>query len=317
MFENGFSVCCCWVVYLAVMITSLVLFSQSYGSVEVGTMALLQNKFSKKFDPEVYYSGRYFTGLAKTYISYPLQFQSLIFSNLNDSKADSGAITSTTSSGSIITVSINLQYYLRPEKLLDIYLKWPVTDRLKNDLKLSVRQAVSSTTNLYRPIDFREKRAEIEAKMSNSVGNILKNNFFSDLKQFAISQVILEAKDVQGYLDALITSKQQLQTQQVGLVNQKKSEIDTVKANATAVVANIRSLSVAEVQTERGTRIATIDSKFADDIQASSLLLRTKLSTTYSGGLAPADLSIAYANFQIWVSNMNSRNAGTFVLGFS
>lgn len=199
MFDSGLGIGCCCFIYIALIVTSMILFSQAYETVQPGNFAILQNKFTKKFDPEIYFSGRYYTGIAKRFISYPTKYQTIIFSSRR-SDAEAPPIASTTSSGSTLQVACLVQYLIRPERILDIYVKWPDQARHKSDLLLSIKQSVSGIINQYSPDDFRTKRDEINTRMSFNVGQLMKETFFVDLNVFTISEVILEARDLNGYL---------------------------------------------------------------------------------------------------------------------
>ena len=53
-------------------------------------------------------------------------------------------------------------------------------------------------------------RGEINTRMSYNVGQLMKETFFVDLNIFTISEVILEARDLNGYLQNAITKKNTL-----------------------------------------------------------------------------------------------------------
>lgn len=305
MFDNNLSVGCCFAIYIAIMITSLVLFGVSYSTVEVGKFAILQNKFSKQFDQEIYYSGRYHVGLAKVFIEYPLLYQSLIFSQSKQG-ADSGPITSTTKSGSSISVGCLVQYVIRPEKIFDIYGKWPNTDRLKSDLKASIKQSVSSIINQYLPEDFRTKRAEINTRMSYLIGQAMKTNFFIDLNIFTISQVILEATDLNAFLQAQLTIKATLLQQQTNLVAQVDSQIASVNAQAAAEVSTINSQTDSMVATERLNLTGAADSNFTTRTTASVTSLKTAVNTAGGGAMTDAQ----FAAFMYLMNIINERTGG-------
>lgn len=305
MFDNGLSVGCCFAIYIAIIVTAMSLFGVSYSTVEVGTFAILQNKFSKKFDTEIYYSGRYQVGLAKKFIGYPLVYQALVFSQTKQG-ADSGPITSTTSSGSSISVGCLVQYVIRPEKIFDIYLKWPDPERLKSDLKASIKQIVSSIINQYRPEDFRTKRAEINTRMSYLIGQAMKTNFFVDLNIFTISQVILEATDLNAFLQAQLTNKATLLQQQTNLVSQVESQITAVNATAAANVSTISSATASQAAAIRLNLTGEADNNYTTAITASTTALKAAFNTS-AGGLTDGK---DFSNFMYFMNIINDRTAG-------
>lgn len=314
MFDSGASIGCCCFVYVAVMITSMVLFSQAYSTVDVGNFAILQNKFSKKFDNEIYYSGRYYTGIAKTYITYPLKYQTITFTNRKG--GDSGPISSTTSSGSQITVSCLIQYRLRPERIFDLYFKWPNMDRLKSDMRLTIKQIVSSLINQYQPNDFRSNRGEINSKMSFQIGNALKNQFYCDLNIFTISEVILADKDLTAYLNAQLTAQGVILQQQVALVNQKQAAIEGVVASTQQDVATINAQALATSTATALAAIAAADTDYVAGVKASLDTLKTTVTSFADSGADQAAKDKAFATFMYYSNLFSNRTSGTIVLGY-
>jgi len=306
MFDNGLSIGCCCLIYLAIIITSMVLFSEAYESVNPGKFAILQNKFSKKFDPEVYYSGRYYTGIAKRFIEYPLQYQTLIFSSRRQG-ADSTPITSTTSSGSSISVACLVQYAIRPEKIHDIYIKWPAIDRLKSDLKASIKQIVSSLINQYTATEFRTKRGEINSRMSYNIGLQMKNNFFCDLNVFTISEVILEDRDLNAFLNAQITIKSSLLQAQTNLVSQVVSQITQLQAQNKIDIATINSDAQSSASSQKLALISAADSAYATTIKTTLDALKTEFTTQFSGG--------EFSSFMYYLGLIDERKGGLSVFG--
>lgn len=310
MFESGVSICCCCFVYLAIMITSIVLFSQAYEVVNPGRFAILQNKFTKKFDTEVYYSGRYYTGIAKRFIDYPMQYQTIIFSNRR-SNADAQPIISTTSSSSSLSVGCLIQYIIRPERIQEIYVKWPNIDRLKSDLLLSIKQIVSGVINQYRPDDFRTIRDEINTRMSYNIGQMMKDQFFCDLNLFTISEVILESRDINGYLQAQLTNKSTLLLTQTSQVLQKQSEIETVRANNANEIANINAASLASASQASFALITSADQWYTTNTIASLSNIKTAYDTATGSTNATQ-----FAAFMYFIKIITARTNGTLLFGF-
>lgn len=313
MFESGLSIGCCCFIYIAIMITSMVLFGEAYSTVNVGQFAILQNKFSKTFDSEIYYSGRYYTGVAKKFITYPLLFQTVIFSATKPD-ADSGPISSTTSSGSTISISCLVQYVIRPERIFELYIKWPSTDRLKSDLKASIKQVVSSLINQYRPEDFRLRRSEINTRMSFSIGQAMKNTFYCDLNIFTISQVNLQNSDLNAFLQAQLTNKATLLQQQTNIVNEVLANITTVTSNAASQISTINSATVSQAQTARLGFISTADKDFIDSVATNLGLLKTAFATAAGGVVASTDTD--FTNFMYLLNLITDRNASVSKFGF-
>ena len=311
MFESGLGIGCCCFIYIAIMITSMVLFGEAYSTVNVGNFAILQNKFSKTFDNEVYYSGRYYTGVAKRFINYPLLYQTVVFS-ASKPDADSGPITSTTSSGSTISVSCLVQYLIRPERIFELYSKWPSTDRLKSDLKASIKQVVSSLINQYRPEDFRLRRSEINTRMSYNIGQAMKNNFYCDLNIFTISQVILQNSDLNAFLQAQLTNKATLLQQQTNVVNEVIANITTVTSNAASQISSIQSVTLSQSQTLRFGLISLADSDYTTKVATSLIGLKSAFGAAAGGGTTAEQ----FADYMYLLNMITDRNASTSKFNF-
>lgn len=311
MFESGFSIGCCCFIYIAIMITSMVLFGEAYSTVNPGQFAILQNKFSKTFDSEIYYSGRYYTGVAKKFITYPLLYQTVIFSSTKPD-ADSGPITSTTSSGSTISISCIVQYVIRPERIFELYIKWPSIDRLKSDLKASIKQAVSSLINQYRPEDFRLRRSEINTRLSYTIGQTMKNNFYCDLNLFAISAVILQTSDLNAFLQNQLTNKATLLQQQTNLVNEVVANITTVTSKAASDISAINSATLSTAQSIRLNLISEADKWYIGNLTGSLGTLKTAFDTAAGGSTTEKD----FTNFMYLTSQLTDRNNSVSRFGF-
>ena len=314
MFDSNLSIGCCCCIYLAIVITSMILFGLAYSTVDVGNFAILQNRFSKNFDNDVYYSGRYYTGIAKNFITYPMMFQLIIFGTGNG--ATGAPITSNTASGSSISIACIAQYVIRPENILQLYVKWPQLDRLRSDLSLSVKQIVQSTINQYTPTDFRSKRSAINTQMSYQIGTAMKNNFYCDLNLFTISQVILSPNDLSTYLQAQVTAQNTLLTQQTQLVNTYKIQISSLISNTSVNVTNITAGALANATIANLSLRTAADSSYTAAVKTSWHTVRAAINSSYSS-LTAAEVDQTLSSFFYFSNIISQRQKGTLVFGFN
>lgn len=171
------------------------MFSVSFGTVDVGYVAMLQNKFSKDIvQNTLYYSGRYHIGLVSGFIVRPLQWKSVEFGSGNNStpqprpqnpkkkpKADSTSIISTTADAASITLSASLLYKIKFEELQELYLKWPEMSSHHRDVINEAKEQITSIINTYNYGSFITDRLNIQNKMGYQVGVRLKTNYFSEV----------------------------------------------------------------------------------------------------------------------------------------
>ncbi len=99
----------------------------THGLVLGSRAGVSQNTLSKTIDDErVYTSGRYWLGISKSFVKFPLTLQSIEYST--DPGAD-GPPLGTQSAEGRVTIECSLQYRLQVEHLVDIYRKYETSVR--------------------------------------------------------------------------------------------------------------------------------------------------------------------------------------------
>ena len=85
-------------------------------------MGLDYTPIYKEISPMIYTSGIHFLGFAHSFIEYPQQVQTMEFSV--DSTSDRSPIESRSIDGMMVTFSVQFQYTIDQQNLLDLYLKY-------------------------------------------------------------------------------------------------------------------------------------------------------------------------------------------------
>lgn len=143
-----------------VLLTSVILFAVSFDTIEPTEIGLLYNSINVKVEEETYGNGRYFVGLGKKFIKFPL---TLILIDFNGPTA----LRAWSKEGQLVTIDLNIEYKLNRTGLHDLWRKYDedYNSRLRN----KAVQAIKKITIQYEAVDFFEKRDEIGYRIEQSV----------------------------------------------------------------------------------------------------------------------------------------------------
>lgn len=178
---------CLYICALMVLIISSILVAVSYDVVEVDEIALVKHKRSQ----EVYYeekwseSGRHFTGLLRTLITFKRTRILVNFANDSaspNSTATQDIVTSGgnrlacwTRDGSNVYIDLSYHFTLQKENLLKFYLEYG--DKWLDFVVRLSYSAIKETTVDYITQDFFTKRNEIQDKIMETLQSAFNSNF--------------------------------------------------------------------------------------------------------------------------------------------
>ena len=146
--------------------------------------------------------------------------------------------------------------------------------------------------------------------MSYTIGNSFKNQFYCDLNVFTISEVILEDKDLSGFLNNKLTEKATLKQLETNKVTQVESQIASVKSVSATAVATTKTLSQTQSATAYLTKVATADSLYNTNTMASFKALKDAFGVAL-GGADPA----AFNSWFYLIKLISERKSGTLIFG--
>lgn len=93
---------CC--VFWAILFAGAIMFGVSFATVGIGSIAMLQDKYSKDIVKNtLYYSGRYHVGLVSSFLETDMQWKTVEFGSGSD--ADLAQISSTTADAASISLA--------------------------------------------------------------------------------------------------------------------------------------------------------------------------------------------------------------------
>jgi len=174
-----------WVIILA----GIIMFGVSFATVDIGSVALLQNKYSKNITANtLFYSGRYHIGLVSQFITRDLQWKTVEFGTGSD--ADLSLIHSTTADAASVSLACSVLYKIKFEQLHTLYLNWPTMSSHHRDVMNDMKEQVTSVINKYNYAQFITDRLTIQNEIGYTIGVKLKASYYSELTAFVLNEVI-------------------------------------------------------------------------------------------------------------------------------
>jgi len=136
-----------------ILFIGMILFIASFSIVEPNYMAICRNKLSGHIEEDrVYFEGRHFIGVGYEFITYPLAWQLVEYTDDESiGKADfickvDVPLDAATSKGQPMSVELSLYFSIPPQQLINFYTSYgtlyqqSTADECKNDLKNTLTQ---------------------------------------------------------------------------------------------------------------------------------------------------------------------------------
>lgn len=263
---------CC--LYWSVILAGIIMFGVAFSTVDIGNVALLQNKFSKNITKNtLYYSGRYHIGLVSAFINRGLQWKAIEFGGGED--ADSASIHSTTADAASVSLSASQLYKLKFEQLEPLYLSWPLMSSHHRDVINEVKDTITSLINSYNYAQFISDRVTIQKQMGYNIGVKLKNTYFAELTMFVLNQVILEETHENSYINLLVTTQKAVTQNYINQQNQIVAETETLAGSSASTVATTKNTADVAATEAYYTKKALGDKAYWDAYKAGLNSLKT------------------------------------------
>lgn len=231
--------------FLAVLITGIVLFSQSFSTVPVNSVGIKQSIYSKTIDPEaIYSSGMYMIGIPNKFITYPRGYQRLLFSNTPEAGNinQQTNVISNTLDGTQVSFSALIYYTYIPELLAQLYSEYPSVDQHTQVLAKAAKTVMAAVINQYRYNDLLVNRSAFSAQMSYRISQQFLLTFYVKFKLLLITDIVLESAHEQ----ALIST---FQLKQGELSSQANNTINSIQANISLLTAQTNNIIASNGQT--------------------------------------------------------------------
>lgn len=192
---KGACACCCSLVFMA----SIIMVGCSFDTLDPLTAGIEFNSVSKKIATDrVYTSGRYFLGLGKEFLEFPMNFQNIEYSQAPD--ADRPPLVARSSKGQI-SLECSLQYTLKLDRLVTIYSLY---ERNYHQKFVEIAQnAIKNRASEVLPEDFYERRRDVSLAIERELRTaLLRENAI--IHDFQLRSVTLPAQNEQKIIDSVV-----------------------------------------------------------------------------------------------------------------
>jgi regulator of protease activity HflC (stomatin/prohibitin superfamily) len=151
--------CASWIVI------SVFLIGFSFSIIEVEEYGVLYSTYMQELKNETRTSGRYFTGLGKTFKKFPRRYNSVDFSETDGSIAD--ALSCFTNEGLGVYVDLSFYYRLEKDLIRDMYLTFG--DYWFANIVRKSYASIKEICPKYKTTEFFSKREEIATEMKDYI----------------------------------------------------------------------------------------------------------------------------------------------------
>mmetsp|Transcript_17201 Transcript_17201/g.40349 ORF Transcript_17201/g.40349 Transcript_17201/m.40349 type:complete len:314 (+) Transcript_17201:160-1101(+) len=155
----------CGVCGALVFMATVIMVGCSFDTLDPLTAGIEFNSINKQIGTErAYTAGRYYLGLGREFLEFPMDFQLIEYSSASD--ADEPPLTAR-SDNVQLTLECSLQYTLMLDKLVTIYEKYQ-TGYHEKFVKIAL-SAIKNTAVGFAPADFYENRLEVGLALERAV----------------------------------------------------------------------------------------------------------------------------------------------------
>lgn len=219
---------------LIVFLTSL-LVSVSFSVLEINEAGVrLDNINFVLEENSIYLAGRHWLGLGNEFKVYPLDYQTIEFS-----QNKSGLVITRTSDPLQIYIEAALTYKLRSEFLLELYNRFPNMD-YEYALSNVTKGVIMNTAQSYSLDDFFTKRGVISENMANNI-NIELRNIFVELELFELKQIILDEPIEKVIVNAMVALNNAEVQKGTLNIQTTQGEIEKLEYDTLSKISNIMS----------------------------------------------------------------------------
>jgi hypothetical protein len=229
--------------FCAVFITSIVLFSVSFGVINPTAVGIVYDHNTQHIESDkLYGGGRYLVGLGREFITFPTTWSTIKMGNF--AGADAGALSVRGADGFIVTIEVSFQYVVsdKIEDLVRLYLDFGGTH--KSTYIKTAQAVIRDVASNYQAFDFFTSRTLVSQDMQEALNHTfhrlyarvpyfqLVNMAFDTQFATAIEETQIAYQDIQkAQYEQRV---QQVQADNSVQVAQSLANITIVTATATA-----------------------------------------------------------------------------------
>eukprot|EP00808_Paulinella_micropora_P030790 g23284.t1 len=229
-------VLCVGICISSLLLTGVILFAVSFGTLEPTQVGLKYNKVTVEVYPEVYNNGRYFIGLGSEFIKFPMDLQLVEF-------IGPAALRAWSKEGQLVELDMSVEYRLRRSDIFNLYSRYG-TDYHGRYQVMTVR-AVKQISKEYEAVEFFTHREQIGREMAAA----LRARFgeeYADVELFNLRHIGLPNGFEQKIVDKVVKAQELQIAKNLKEIALIQANISVVRGNGDAVVTE--TLAAAEAQ---------------------------------------------------------------------
>lgn len=285
---------CFNLIFGCALLIGIVLFSLSFSTVPTNNVGVTQQIYTKNIDTKsIYYPGIYMVGIQNKFITYPLYYQSLVFSNQNSTINinQQSNVVSNTLDGTQISFSAIIYYSYLPEMIGSLSKEYPTISQHTQTIAKTAKTLMAAVINAYNYNDFLTNRVAINTEMSFYISQQFAQSFYVKFKLLLITNIELEVSHEQALITTVLLKQGEISAIANNTINSIQATINLLTAQTNNKIAST-------------TRTAQIQSASQT---AKSLLLseQLKMNTTMS---SLAKIRTMYANDTAYISCLQMIN---------
>jgi hypothetical protein len=243
-------------IFLAVLIVGIVLFSLAFSEVPANCVGILQSVYSKEVDAAAIYSpGIYHVGISNKFLTYPLHFQTLVYSSTNSTfhMNQQTNVVSNTLDGTQISFSALIYYTYIPEMLTLLHAQYPDVDQHTQVIAKTAKTIMAAVINRYRYADLLNNRAGFQAAMSYSVAVQFMQNFYVKFQLLLITDILLETIHEQALVTTFVLRQGELSSEANNTINTIQARINLLTAQTNNIIAsNVQAAGIQSAAQQGG-----------------------------------------------------------------
>jgi len=158
----------------------------------------------------IYPGGRYFIGIGRSFVKYPITYQLVEFTS--DSSTGQSSLTTNTKGGQTVFVDVSFYYRIDETHIFQIYNTY--RQQLGPILTREAQDALKRICSEYDIHDFFNKRPEIATRMQNFLNAVLYPKYFTWIPLLQLRKIALP-QTVEDSLVSLVIASQSTQTAEI------------------------------------------------------------------------------------------------------
>eukprot|EP01130_Rhizamoeba_saxonica_P001788 TRINITY_DN11636_c0_g1_i1.p1 TRINITY_DN11636_c0_g1~~TRINITY_DN11636_c0_g1_i1.p1 ORF type:complete len:315 (-),score=66.55 TRINITY_DN11636_c0_g1_i1:48-992(-) len=187
-----------------ILIIICILFGASFAVVKPTQVGIEYSTFSKVLNEDrIYPGGRYFLGLGKSFILFPIVLDIIDFSSDDDEGGSS--LSGFASGGQTVILDISFYYRLDDTKVIDLYklARTNYKPRMIKEATTALKDVISD----FEFLQYFSDRETIALRMRDAVNDALYNNYFARVPLLQLRNIAVSSQVEESLIDLVIAEQ--------------------------------------------------------------------------------------------------------------